>query len=143
MTDLEVEILWPSSLPSLPAEKEQDLLRGAGIDTTCMLRPTRRGAADIVLVLVTTVVMEPFLRTLFQTLAEEAHAGLKAFTERLFKPASEEASAPQCVVFEMQTGGRVTFTQGLPQQAYEQAVGLDARNDKWTWDSRNATWVPG
>lgn len=142
MTDVEVEILWPSALPSHPAQEGQDLLREAGIDTTCMLLPTRRGAADIVLVLVTTAVLEPFLRTLFQKLAEEAHAGLKKFTERLLKPPAEGVPAPQSLVFEMSTGGRVTFTTDLPEQAYQQAVGLDARDGRWTWDSRNTMWVP-
>ncbi|MDQ0683485.1 MULTISPECIES: hypothetical protein [Streptomyces] len=142
MTDPEVEILWPSSLPSSPAEEGQDVLRAAGIDADCMLLPTRRGAADIVLVLLTTAVMEPFLRTVFQKLAEDAHQGLKAFTDRLLKPTSDATPAPQCVVYELPTGGRVTFTGDVPDQGYEQAVGLDARNENWTWDSRHAMWVP-
>ncbi|MFC4502251.1 MULTISPECIES: hypothetical protein [Streptomyces] len=142
MTDLKVEILWPLSLPANPAEEGQDLLRATGIDTTCMLLPTRRGAADVVLVLVTTAVMEPFLRTIFQKLAEEAHRGLKAFTDRLLKPTADGTQAPESVVFEMSTGGRVTFTTDLPERAYEQAVGLDARNENWTWDSRHTMWVP-
>ncbi|MFI5792188.1 hypothetical protein [Streptomyces sp. NPDC051677] len=142
MTHPEVEILWPSSLPSSPAEEGQDLLRVAGIETTCMLLPPRRGAADMVLVLVTTAVAEPFLRTIFQKLAEDAHRGLKAFTDRLLNPPADGTSAPQSVVFEMSTGGRVTFTRDIPEGAYEQAVGLDAREGNWTWDSRHTMWVP-
>ncbi|MET9907369.1 hypothetical protein ABZZ74_11150 [Streptomyces sp. NPDC006476] len=142
MTDVEVEILWPSALPSRPAEEGQDLLRAAGVDTTCMLLPTRRGAADVVLVLVTTGALEPFLRTLFRKFAEEAHAALKTFTQRLLRPSAEGGPAPRGLVFEMPTGGRVTFTPDLPEQAYKQAVDLDARDGRWAWDSRNTMWVP-
>lgn len=142
MTGLAVEIRWPSSLPPNPAEEGQDLLREAGVDTRCMLLPTRRGAADVVLVLVMTAVLDPFLRTLFQKVAEEAHKGLQAFTDRLFEPAGQGTPAPQGVVFEVPAGGRVTFTPDLPEGAYEQAVGLDVRDQRWDWDSRNAMWVP-
>ncbi|MEU6138999.1 hypothetical protein ABZ848_01395 [Streptomyces sp. NPDC047081] len=142
MTDVEVEIFWPSALPSHPAEEGQDLLRAAGIDTTCMLVPTRRGTSEFVHVLVMTAALEPFLRTLFRKFAEEAHVGLKKFTQRLLKPAAEEGPAPRGLVFEMPTGGRVTFTPDLPEQAYKQAVGLDARDGRWTWDASSAMWVP-
>ncbi|BBC28900.1 hypothetical protein SGFS_001910 [Streptomyces graminofaciens] len=143
MTDHEVEIRWPSALPSSPAEEGQDLLRAAGIDAACLLLPTRRGAADIVLVLVTTAVAEPFLRTIFEKLAVDAHNGLKQFTDRLLKRTSDGTPAPQSVVFEMSAGGRVTFTSDVPERAYEQAVALDARGESWTWDSRHTMWVPG
>ncbi|MEU3887763.1 hypothetical protein [Streptomyces sp. NPDC029041] len=143
MTVPAVEILWPSSLPSDPAEEGQDLLREAGVDTRCMLLPTRRGAAEVVLVLVMTAVLDPFLRTVFQKVAEDAHRGLKAFTDRLFSPAAGQgAPAPQGVVFEVPEGGRVTFTPDLPVGAYEQAVGLDVRDQRWSWDARAAMWVP-
>ncbi|MFD5329378.1 hypothetical protein [Streptomyces sp. NPDC127092] len=142
MAHPEVEIFWPSSLPAAPALEGQDALREAGVPTTCMLRPTRRGAADIVLVLVTTAVLQPFLSTLFQLLAEEAHKGLKTFVDRLLVGRSEGAEAPEGVVFESATGGRVTFTADLPERAYEQAVRLDARGDRWIWDSRRAMWTP-
>ncbi|GAA2409010.1 hypothetical protein [Streptomyces coeruleofuscus] len=141
MTGPAVEILWPSSLPSDPAEEGQDLLRDAGVDTQCMLVPTRRGAAEVVLVLVMTAVLDPFLRSLFQKVAEDAHKGLKAFTDRLFAT-RQGTPAPQGVVFEVPAGGRVTFTPDLPVGAYEQAVGLDVRDQRWSWDSRTAMWVP-
>ncbi|MFD8233502.1 hypothetical protein ACFV20_16675 [Streptomyces sp. NPDC059696] len=142
MTVPAVEILWPSSLPSDPAEEGQELLREAGVETRCMLLPTRRGAAEVVMVLVMTAVLDPFLRTLFQKVAEDAHKGLKAFTDRLFASSGHEAPAPEGVVFETPAGGRVTFTPGLPPGAYQQAVGLDVRDQRWTWDSRAAMWVP-
>lgn len=142
MTSIAVEILWPSSLPSDPVEEGQDLLREAGVDTRCMLLPTRRGAVDVVLVLVMTAALDPFLRTLFQKVAEEAYKGLQAFTDRLFERAEQGTPAPQGVVFEVPAGGRVTFTPDLPEGAYKQAVGLDVRDQRWAWDSRNAVWVP-
>ncbi|WP_406837071.1 hypothetical protein ACICHK_13420 [Streptomyces sp. AHU1] len=142
MTDVEVEILWPSSFPPDPAQDGQDLLREAGIDAKCLLVPTRRGPADVALVLVTTAVLKPFLRALFEKFAEQAHQGLKAFARRLLKSPSDGRPAPQSLVFEMSTGGRVTFTADLPEEAYEQAVGLDARDRCWTWDSKKTLWVP-
>ncbi|RKT07220.1 hypothetical protein BX286_5275 [Streptomyces sp. 3211.6] len=138
----EVEIFWPSSLPADPALEGQDALREAGVPTTCMLRPTRRGAGEVVTVLVTTAVMQPFLSTLFQLLAKEAHTGLKTFVDRLLGGHSEGEHAPEGVVFESATGGRVTFSAGLPERAYEQAVHLDAYGDRWIWDSRRSMWTP-
>ncbi|MFM9592936.1 hypothetical protein ACKI1J_28480 [Streptomyces scabiei] len=129
-------------MPSEPAEEGQDLLREAGVDTRCMLLPTRRGAADVVLVLVMTAVLDPFLRTVFQKVAEEAYRGLQAFTARLFESAGQGTPAPRGVVFEVPEGGRVTFTPDLPEGAYQQAVGLDVRDQRWAWDARNAMWVP-
>ncbi|MFD7625908.1 hypothetical protein ACFV7Q_07660 [Streptomyces sp. NPDC059851] len=142
MADPEVEIFWPSSLPSAPALEQQDVLREAGVTATCMLRPIRRGAADAVLVLVTSAVLEPFLSTLFARLAEQAHKGLKAFVDGLLRGRPDGAEAPEGVIVESATGGRVTFTADLPEQAYEQAVGLEACGDRWTWDSRRAIWTP-
>ena len=142
MTDPQVEIFWPSSLPTTSAAEGQDLLRQAGIDSRFMLMPTRRAPVDVVLVLVTSAVLEPFLSTLFQRLAEETHQGLRAFVDRLLRRPSEDAQAPESVVFELPTGGRVTFTHGLPDEAYKQAVGLDARDARWTWDPHSALWTP-
>ncbi|MFF4446052.1 hypothetical protein [Streptomyces sp. NPDC001502] len=142
MADPEVEIFWPSSLPSTPALEQRDALREAGVTATCLLRPTRRGAADAVLVLLTSAVLEPFLSALFQRLAEEAHKGLKAFVDGLLRDGRDGAVPPEGVVVESATGGRVTFTADLPEQAYEQAVGLEACGDRWIWDSRRAMWTP-
>nr|WSX49506.1 hypothetical protein OG409_11420 [Streptomyces sp. NBC_00974] len=142
MAHPEVEIFWPSSLPAAPALEGRDALRVAGVPATCMLRPTRRGAADVALVLVTTAVLQPFLSTLFQHLAEEAHKGLQAFVDRLLGDRSEGAETPEAVVFESATGGRVTFGADLPARAYEQAVRLDACGDRWIWDSRRSMWTP-
>jgi hypothetical protein len=142
MTDPEVEIFWPSSLPSDPAEEAQGLLREAGIHSTCMLRPTRRGPTEVVLVLVTTAVLEPFLRTLFQGIAEDAYKGLKMFADRLLARRSKEQPTPKDLVFQVSTGGRITFTTDLPEQAYQQAVDLDARDGRWAWDSQRVMWVP-
>ncbi|MFJ7332727.1 hypothetical protein ACIQU3_30255 [Streptomyces sp. NPDC101110] len=142
MTDPEVEIFWPSSLPADPATEAQGLLHEAGIHTTCMLRPARRGAADVVLVLVTTAVLEPFLRTLFQGLAEEAHRGLRKFVDRLLAGPSKGRQAPEELVIQVSEGGRITFTTGLPDQAYQQAVDLDARDGRWAWDAQRVMWVP-
>ncbi|MEU0105886.1 hypothetical protein ABZ313_11035 [Streptomyces sp. NPDC006251] len=142
MTDPEVEIFWPSSFPSDPAAEAQGLLREAGIHTTYMLRPTRRGPSDVVLVLVTTAALEPFLRTLFQEIAVEAHKGLKIFVDRLLARRSKEQPTPENLVFQVPTGGRITFTTELPEQAYQQAVDLDARDGRWAWDPQRAMWVP-
>ncbi|ANP52833.1 hypothetical protein J2Z21_000376 [Streptomyces griseochromogenes] len=142
MADPEVEIFWPASLPTTGAAQGQELLRQAGIDSECLLMPTRRGAVDVVQVLVTSAVLEPFLHTLFQRVAEETHHGLRAFVDRLLRRPPEDSTAPTSVVFELPTGGRVTFTDGLPEEAYKQAVGLDARNARWTWDPQRALWTP-
>ncbi|GHI09904.1 hypothetical protein AQI88_15690 [Streptomyces cellostaticus] len=142
MTDPEIEIFWPSSLPTTSATEAQDFLRQAGIDSSCMLVPPRRGAVDVVLVLVSSAVLEPFLSTLFQRVAEETHQGLRTFVDRLIRRRSEDAPAPKSVVFELPTGGRVTFTHSLPEEAYKQAMGLDARDARWTWDSQRAIWTP-
>ncbi|MER7467010.1 hypothetical protein [Streptomyces sp. NPDC097981] len=142
MANPEVEIFWPSSLPSTPALEGQDLLLGAGVTSTCMLRPTRRGANDVVLVLVTGAVLEPFLSTLFQRLADESHKGLKAFVDRLLRGGPEAEQTPEGVVVESASGGQVTFTADLPDQAYEKAVLLDACGDRWIWDPRRAMWTP-
>lgn len=99
------------------------------------------GAADAVLVLVTSAVLEPFLSALFGRLAEEAHKALKAFVDGLLS-GGDGAQAPGGVVVESGAGGRVTFTADLPDQAYEQAVGLEACGDRWVWDSRRAMWTP-
>ncbi|MFD8885423.1 hypothetical protein ACFV0H_23315 [Streptomyces erythrochromogenes] len=141
MTHSEVEIYWPAALPSTPALEQRDVLRDAGVSATCLLRPTRRGAADAVLVLVTSAVLEPFLSALFGRLAEEAHKALKAFVDGLLS-GGDGAQAPGGVVVESGAGGRVTFTADLPDQAYEQAVGLEACGDRWVWDSRRAMWTP-
>ncbi|WP_031151086.1 hypothetical protein [Streptomyces erythrochromogenes] len=141
MTHSEVEIYWPAALPSTPALEQRDVLRDAGVSATCLLRPTRRGAADAVLVLVTSAVLEPFLSALFGRLAEEAHKALKAFVDGLLS-GGDGAQAPGGVVLESGAGGRVTFTADLPDQAYEQAVGLEACGDRWVWDSRRAMWTP-
>ncbi|MEU3484178.1 hypothetical protein [Streptomyces massasporeus] len=142
MTEPEVEIFWPSSLPPDPATEAQDLLHEAGIHSTCMLRPTRRGVADVVLVLVTTAVLEPFLRTLFQGIAEEAHKGLRMFVDRLLVRPSQNQQTPDEAVIQVSTGGRITFTTGLPDQAFQQAVDLDARDGRWVWDAQRVMWVP-
>ncbi|MEU3932829.1 hypothetical protein AB0E85_12445 [Streptomyces sp. NPDC029044] len=142
MTDPEVEIFWPSSLPTDPATDAQGLLHEAGIHSTCMLRPTRRGAADVVLVLVTTAVLDPFLRTLFQGLAEEAHRGLRMFVDRLLARPSRNQQTPEELVIQVSEGGRISFTTGLPEQAYQQAVDLDAREGRWAWDAQRVMWVP-
>ncbi|MFC9584280.1 hypothetical protein ACFVJ8_15825 [Streptomyces yangpuensis] len=141
MTHSEVEIYWPAALPSTPALEQRDVLRDAGVSAACLLRPTRRGAADAVLVLVTSAVLEPFLSALFGRLAEEAHKALKAFVDGLLS-GGDGAQAPGGVVVESGAGGRVTFTADLPDQAYEQAVGLEACGDRWVWDSRRAMWTP-
>ncbi|MBW5483286.1 hypothetical protein [Streptomyces bambusae] len=145
MSRPEIEIFWPASLPSEPAAAGEDMLRGAGIETSCLLRPVRRGGvSETVVVLVSSAVLEPFLRTLFQRVADEAASGLKAFVGRLLERPAEGAPTPDGVVIESSpTGARFRFTADLPDAAYEQVVGVDAGDKRWAWDHRLALWTPG
>ncbi|RSS82288.1 hypothetical protein [Streptomyces sp. WAC06614] len=143
MSRPEIEIFWPATLPTEPAVDGEDMLRRAGFEATCLLRPVRRGVEDVVLVLVTSVVLEPFLKTLFERLAEDAHEGLKAFVRRLLDRPAKDAPAPVGVVIEAgTTGARFQFTGDLPDKAYAQVVDINAGGDRWTWDANLALWTP-
>ena len=145
----EVEIFWPANLPSEPALEAEALLRDAGIDATCRLQPVRRGA-DSVVMLVSTVTLEPFFGIMFERFGGEAIAkcrklvGLLARQPRNEKATeSPEEQSPHAVVFELPNGAQFVFTAGLPEDAYRKVLDIPASPQKgrWTWDVRDENWL--
>jgi hypothetical protein len=156
----EAEIFWPSSLPAGPALEAEALLREAGVDATCRLQPVRRGT-ESVLVLLTTVTVEPFLGAVFERYAAVAEAGLRSaeaglrhFVSLLFRRLHKEGAAetaaetpgengPKVVVFESANGAQFLFTPNLPVDAYRKAVqiGPSPRKGRWMWDGDNQNWL--
>ena len=145
----EVEIIWPAALEQQRLDEAADELTAAGVETTCRIQPTRRGAETAVLVLLTSSALEPFLKALFQTVGQEAYGALKKFVGKLFghdptEKAERSKDAPDVVIFEStRSGAQFLFTAGLPDEAYREAVELDPgeKPGRWTWDAQSRNWL--
>ncbi|MEE1788772.1 hypothetical protein PUR71_38610 [Streptomyces sp. SP17BM10] len=151
MTGTRVEIFWPASLPVEAATGAEEILRQAGIETACMVRPVRRGVDSYVYVLISTAVVQPFISTVFSRLAEDAYSGLRRFVHRLLghpdegadvRDAASGGSRPDGVVIECPAGTQLVFTHDLPAQAYQRAVDLDPAAGRWIWDPSGNRWTP-
>lgn len=143
-TSPEVEVFWPAGLPQSAVSEAGDLLRAAGVETTCRLEPVRRGAELSVLVLVTTSVLQPFLSALFSRVAADAYTGLTAFVRRLLQKDPDAVHAPTSVVFESTaTGAQFVFVPGLPEEAFRQALTVQSAGGagRWTWDPSARRWL--
>lgn len=144
----EVEILWPATLPQAGLTDAADQLEAGGVETTCRIQPVRRGAETAVLILMTTSVLEPFLKALFERVGEEAYGALKRFVGALFGHREGEQAAqkdgPDVVIFEAAaTGAQFLFTAGLPNEAFAKAVELDPGTEpgRWMWDTQTHNWL--
>ena len=80
----EVEIIWPSTLAEDRLVGVADQLEQAGVPTTCRIQPVRRGPETIVMVLMSSTVLEPMLKQLFQRIGEDAYGSLRRFIGRIF-----------------------------------------------------------
>lgn len=145
----EAEIIWPASLGTDRLGEVADDLTAAGVETTCRIQPARRGAETAVLVLLTTSALEPFLKTFFAKVGEDAFGALRRFVGRIFGHDDERTDekgrdAPDVVIFEStDSGAQFLFTSGLPTEAYQKAVELDPGDQpgRWTWDSQSHNWL--
>jgi len=140
----EVEIFWPESLPTDALLEGAAMLRDNGIETTCRVQPVRRSAVLSVLVLLSSVALEPLLKTFFEQVGEEAWRGLQKFVRRLTGDGGDPAPGPAAVVFESSaTGAQFVFTAGLPAAAFQQAIELDPGDGpgRWIWDGAQKKWT--
>jgi hypothetical protein len=148
----EVEIIWPSSLAEDRLVGVADELEKAGVATTCRIQPVRRGPETIVMILMSSTVLEPMLKSLFQHIGEDAYGALKRFVGRIFGRGSEETDedgkekkdAPDAVIFESSTtGAQFLFTPHLPDEAMRKAVELDPGSEpgRWVWDDKAHDWL--
>ena len=144
----EVEIIWPAALDQDRLDQAADELTAAGVETTCRIQPVRRGAETAVLILLTTSAMQPFLKALFQRVGEEAYDALKRFVGKLFGDDADGKAtpkkAPDVVIFESTaSGAQFLFTAGLPGEAFQEAIELDAEPEpgRWMWDTESRSWL--
>lgn len=146
----EVEIIWPAALEQDRLDDAADELTAAGVETTCRIQPTRRGAETAVLILLTTSAMEPFLKALFERIGGGAYDALKRFVGKLFGDDSgangkaTSKKAPDVVIFESTaSGAQFLFTAGLPSEAYQEAMELGAEPEpgRWMWDTEARSWL--
>jgi hypothetical protein len=140
---IEVDIFWPDRLPPAPLLEAAGPLREAGLDPACRLQPVRRGGELSVLVLVTGVVVEPFLKAMFERFGSDAHAALAGFVRRLLRR-QERVPAPATVVFTSELhGADFVFTPSLPDEAFRQAIALDPGPEpgRWVWDQHGRRWL--
>lgn len=142
MVDLEIH--WPQQLPPEPLTLAVETLRRAGIEPTCRLQPTRRGVAEMsVLVLIGSTALEPLFKSMVDRLADDAYDVIRRLVGGLLGRRAEP-QAPHSVVFESTaTGTQFVFTSGLPEEAFRQAIGLDPGEEpgRWTWDAGSKRWV--
>ena len=144
----EVEIFWPADLPLKPAHEAEALLRDAGVEATCRLQPVRRGS-ETVLVLMSTVTLEPFFGLMFERYQGAAETGLRKLVGLLLRvlPGERAAKAqekgPKAVIFESANGAQFVFTSNLPPAAFKKALEIDPSPQKgrWTWDVENKNWL--
>ena len=146
----EVEIIWPAALDQDRLDQAADELTAAGVETTCRIQPVRRGAETAVLILLSTSAMQPFLKVLFERIGGEAYDALKRFVGRLFADdagpdgKAPPKKAPDVVIFESTTSGaQFLFTAGLPGEAFQEAIELEAEPEpgRWMWDTEARSWL--
>jgi hypothetical protein len=133
----EVEIFWPAGSPADGLLEAERALLEAGVDTTSRLRPAVRGAELSVLVL------EPFLKGLFERVGGIAHAALADFVRHLLRRQERPGPAPASVVVEISaTGDQLVFTPNLPEEAFRQAIALEPgpAPGRWVWDHHDRRW---
>ena len=143
----EVEVFWPAGSPIESCQVALRPLEEHGIETTCHQLRVSRSAETAVLVLVASTTLQPFLSALFDGIGADAHRSLRRFVRSLLRGESETpaAQSPRAVIFESSaTGAQFVFTDGLPAEAYEQAIALDpeGRRGRWAWADAHDTWVP-
>ena len=139
----EVEIFWPARLPAAPMLEATAPLQEAGLDATCRLAPVRRGGEFSVMVLISGVVFEPFLKAMFERFGAEAQAAHEPGQGRLLRR-DEGGQAPASVVFTSELhGADFVFTPSLPEEAFRQAIALDPGPEpgRWVWDQHERTWL--
>lgn len=144
----DVEIIWPEALPRGLLTAATDELDSVGLEASCRIQPVRRGAESAVLILLTTTMLEPFLKAMFERFGSEASAALKRFVGAMFGSDDTEEQTgrqrPDVVIFESTTtGAQFLFTAGLPQEAMQQAVELDPGTapGRWTWATQERRWL--
>ena len=144
----EVEIFWPADLPLKPAHEAEALLRDAGVEATCRLQPVRRGS-ETVLVLMSTVTLEPFFGLMFERYQGAAETGLRKLVGLLLRvlpgerAVKAEEKGPKAVIFESANGAQFVFTSNLPQAAFKKAleIGPNPQKGRWMWDGENKNWL--
>jgi hypothetical protein len=151
----EVEIIWPSNLAEERLVGVADELEQAGVATTCRIQPVRRGPETIVMILMSSTVLEPMLKSLFQHIGEDAYGSLRRFIGRIFgrdddhkggdgQQTVKAKDAPDVVIFESSTtGAQFLFTPNLPNEALKKALELDpeAEPGRWMWDDKTHSWL--
>jgi hypothetical protein len=146
----DVEIIWPSSLGQDRLVGVADDLEQAGVPTTCRIQPPRRGPETVVMVIMSSTLLEPMLKSLFQRVGEDAYRALRRFVGRIFgrdddTDAQEKPDdAPDAVIFESSTtGAQFLFTPHLPDEAMRKALELDPGTEpgRWVWDDRGRAWL--
>lgn len=147
----EVEIIWPSNLAEDRLVGVADELEQAGVPTTCRIQPVRRGPETIVMILMSSTVLEPMLKSLFQHLGEDAYVSLRRFIGKIFgrddekeDPAKKPKDTPDVVIFESSTtGAQFLFTPHLPNEALKKALELDPESEpgRWMWDDNTHSWL--
>jgi hypothetical protein len=148
----EVEIIWPSNLAEDRLVGVADELEAAGVPTTCRIQPVRRGPETIVMILMSSTVLEPMLKSLFQHLGEDAYGSLRRFIGKIFgrdddekdEPADKAKDTPDVVIFESSTtGAQFLFTPHLPNEALKKALELDPESEpgRWMWDDKTHSWL--
>lgn len=140
---MSVEIWWPEALSPEPAHDVEQLLEEAGLTASTLLVPTRRGPEAATVVVLLGSLLQPFAAALAQRAAGEVYAGLQTFVGRLLGRSSAEQTAPACVVFRSTaTNAEFVFAEGLPAEAFTEAIALDPgeRPGRWAWDPAARRW---
>ena len=103
------------------------------------------------MILMSSTVLEPMLKSLFQHIGEDAYGSLKRFVGRIFGRGSDDdgkeddgKDAPDAVIFESSTtGAQFLFTPHLPDEAMRKALELDPGSEpgRWVWDDKAHDWL--
>jgi hypothetical protein len=137
-----LEIFFPPDGPTDELDALVSELEERGIETTCRVRPVRRGAEQAVLVVIATTTLQPFLSAFVQQYAPDARGGLRRFVARLSGARTPSAVARTVVMEASGTGAQFVFTPNLPAAAFQQAVAHDPGElpGRWVWDQASERW---
>ncbi|MGH3611453.1 MAG: hypothetical protein ACRDRK_02300 [Pseudonocardia sp.] len=103
-----------------------DDLRVFGLNPTCHLRPTRRGAIDLAWVLLLALPTKLFFETLTEELAGDAYLRLKAIVGRALRRRREPENGNRVLMLEDATTGlQIVLEPDLPAEAYQRLFHTD------------------
>jgi hypothetical protein len=115
----------------IPLEQERglvDALAAFGVRAQAKVVPPRRGLGELHWLILVSLPLQAFLSSLSGKLAEDAYHGLKHAVSRLLSRDQEQPAADQprpLVLQDTASGLQVVLEADLPDDAYQQLVGLD------------------